>query len=134
MVESTVQIRVRYSETDQMGYVHHGIYPQYYEIGRTEQLRERGMSYKEIEEKGVILPVHSLNIKYHKSVKYDELLTLKTILPHKPSVKLVFRYEIYNEQNELVNEADSVLIFVDEKSRRPIRPPQFFEDLFPEFK
>lgn len=134
MVESIIQIRVRYAETDQMGYVHHGIYPQYYEIGRTEQLRERGFSYKKIEDEGVILPLHSLNIVYHQPVKYDELLTLKTILVAKPSVKLLFNYEIYNEANELVNSAESVLIFVNEKTRKPMRPPQFFHDLFPEFE
>jgi len=134
MVESSIQIRVRYAETDQMGYVHHGIYPQYYEIGRTEQLRDRGFSYKELEKSGVILPLHSLNIVYHKAVKYDELLTLKTILTAKPRVKLVFKYEIYNEANELVNTAESILIFVNEKSRKPMRPPTYFEDLYPEFK
>lgn len=133
MVESRMQIRVRYAETDQMGYVHHGIYPQYYEIGRTEQLRDRGFSYKEMESRGVILPLHSLNIVYHKPVKYDELLTIKTIMPKKPGVKLLFNYEIYNERNELVNSAVSELIFVDAISRKPMRPPAFFNDLYPEF-
>lgn len=133
MVESSITIRVRYSETDRMGYVHHGIYPQYYEMGRTEQLRERNFSYKQLEELGIMLPVHSMNIKYHRPVHYDELLTLKTILVKRPSIRLEFKYEIYNESGELVNEAESILIFVDANTRRPIRPPQFFDTLYPEF-
>jgi acyl-CoA thioester hydrolase len=120
-----IQIRVRYSETDQMGVVYHGNYAQYFEIGRVEWLRNKGISYKWMEENGIMLPVVSLTMNYKKPAHYDELLTLKTILKNKTSVKIEFDYELYNENAELLTTGNSILVFVDMKTGRPIAPPEY---------
>lgn len=120
-----IQIRVRYSETDQMGVVYHGNYAQYFEIGRVEWLRNKGISYKSMEENGIMLPVVSLTMNYKKPARYDELLTLKTILKNRTSVKIEFDYELYNESNELLTTGNSILVFVDMKTGRPVAPPQY---------
>ncbi len=120
-----IQIRVRYSETDQMRVVHHGNYAQYFEIGRVEWLRNKGISYKWMEENGIMLPVVSLTMNYRKPARYDELLTLKTILKNKTSVKIEFEYELYNESDELLTTGNSILVFVDMKTGRPVAPPEY---------
>jgi acyl-CoA thioester hydrolase len=120
-----IQIRVRYSETDQMRVVYHGNYAQYFEIGRVEWLRNKGISYKSMEENGIMLPVVSLTMNYKKPARYDELLTLKTILKNKTSVKIEFDYELYNESDELLTTGNSILVFVDMKTGRPVAPPQY---------
>jgi len=125
MISSTIQIRVRYAETDQMSYVYHGNYAQYLEMGRIEWLRNIGISYKKMEESGIMLPVINLNINYIKSAKYDDLLTLKTMLVKTPSVKINFKYEIYNEQNELLTTANTTLVFINMKTNKPTRPPKY---------
>ena len=117
-------IRVRYGETDQMGYVYYGNYPLYYEVGRTEMLRSVGLSYRTMEEEGILLPVHSLNIKYIEPAKYDDLLTLRVILKELPTAKIHFYYEVYNEQKKLLNTGETVLVFVDVQNRRPRRAPE----------
>lgn len=123
MYTSDTQVRVRYGETDKMGFVYYGIYPLYYEIGRTELMREFDLPYKEIEDMGIILPVKTLDIKYHKAAKYDDLLTIKTSIKEIPGVRITFYYEIYNEKNELLNEGTTMLIFVNEKTQRPMKAP-----------
>ncbi|MCF6180989.1 thioesterase family protein [Lutibacter sp.] len=125
MLSSTIQFRVRYSETDQMSYAYHGNYAQYLEMGRIEWLRNLGVSYKKMEETGIMLPVINLNINYLKSAKYDDLLTLKTTLVNKPSVKIDFSYEIYNEQHELLTTANTTLVFINMKTNKPTRPPKY---------
>ena len=117
-------IRVRYGETDQMGYVHHGNYPLYYEEGRTEMLRSVGLSYRAMEEKGIIMPVRELQIKFIEPVRYDDLLRVRIILKEMPTAKIHFYYELYNEQDKLVNTGETVLVFVDSKTRKPRRPPE----------
>ncbi len=117
--------RVRYSETDQMGVVYHGNYAQYLELGRVEWLRSMGISYKQMEENGVMLPVISLQISYKKSIKYDDLITIRTILKKKPGVKIEFDFEIFNEDRDLLAEANVVLVFMDMKKNRPIRCPKY---------
>ena len=124
------QIRVRYSETDQMRVVYHGNYAQYFEIGRVEWLRNKGISYKWMEENGIMLPVVSLTMNYKKPARYDELLTLKTILKNRTPVKIEFDYELYNESDELLTTGNSILVFVDMKTGRPISPPQYILDIF----
>ena len=124
-----IQFRVRYSETDQMHVVYHGNYAQYFEMGRVEWLRNKGISYKWMEENGVMLPVVSLSINYKKPARYDELLRLKTILKNQTSVKIEFDYELYNEKEELLTNGNSILVFVDMKSGRPIAPPQYLLEL-----
>ncbi|HQF48011.1 MAG TPA: thioesterase family protein [Flavobacterium alvei] len=123
------QIRVRYSETDQMCVVYHGNYAQYFEIGRVEWLRNKGISYKWMEDNGIMLPVVSLTMNYKKSARYDELLTLKTILKNRTTVKIEFDYELYNEKEELLTTGNSILVFVDMKSGKPISPPQNIIDI-----
>ena len=124
-----IQIRVRYSETDQMRVVYHGNYAQYFEVGRVEWLRNKGVSYKWMEENGIMLPVVSLSINYKKPARYDELLTLKTILKKQSSVKIEFDYELFNEQEELLTTGNSILVFVDMKTGRPIAPPTYLFEL-----
>jgi acyl-CoA thioester hydrolase len=128
MLSSTIQFRVRYAETDQMSYVYHGNYAQYLEMGRIEWLRNIGISYKKMEESGIMLPVFNLNINYLKPAKYDDLLTLKTTLVKTPSVKINFNYEIYNEQNELLTTATTTLVFINMETNRPTRPPKYLLD------
>jgi acyl-CoA thioester hydrolase len=118
------QIRVRYSETDQMRVVYHGNYAQYFEIGRVEWLRNKGISYKWMEENGIMLPVVSLTMNFKKSAHYDELLTLKTVLKNRTTVKIEFEYELYNEKEELLTTGSSILVFVDMKTGKPMAPPQ----------
>jgi acyl-CoA thioester hydrolase len=125
MKEYQFQVRVRYAETDQMGVVYHGNYAQYFEMGRVEWLRNMGVSYKWMEENGVMLPVVSLSMNYKKPARYDDLLTVKTILKRQTTVKIEFDYEIYNENSELLTTGYSMLVFVDMKSGRPILPTDY---------
>ena len=120
-----ISFRIRYSETDQMGVVYHGNYPQFLEIGRVEWLRSFGISYKSMEENGIMLPVISLQINYKKSAVYDDLITVVTRLKKIPSVKIEFDYEILNEKHELLVEANTVLAFLDVKTRKPLRCPDY---------
>jgi acyl-CoA thioester hydrolase len=121
-------IRARYGETDQMGYVYYGNYPLYYEVGRNEMMRSLGLSYRDMEEEGILLPVRSLNIKYIEPAHYDDLLRLQVILKEMPTAKIHFHYEVYNEQNQLLNTGETVLVFVDSKTRRPRRAPKTLLD------
>ena len=123
MYSFETSIRARYGETDQMGYVYYGNYPLYYEVARTEMLRSLGLSYRAMEEEGILLPVHSMNIRYIEPAKYDDLLTLKVIIKDLPTAKIHFYYEIYNEKRKLLNTGETVLVFVDKQSRRPRRAP-----------
>jgi acyl-CoA thioester hydrolase len=128
MKEYEFTVRVRYAETDQMGVVYHGNYAQYFEMGRVEWLRNLGVSYKWMEENGVMLPVVSLEMNYKKPAHYDDVLRIKTILKSQNSVKIEFDYEIYNEQNQLLTTGYSMLVFVDMKTGRPILPPKYVSD------
>jgi len=108
-----------------MGVVYHGNYAQYLEMGRVEWLRQFGISYKSMEEKGVMLPVISLGMNFKKSAVYDDLLTVETKLKKTPSVKIEFDFRIFNEANELLVEADVTLAFIDMKTNRPIKCPNY---------
>ncbi|HLP65854.1 thioesterase family protein [Flavobacterium sp.] len=129
MKEHEIKVRVRYSETDQMGVVYHGNYAQYFEMGRVEWLRNMGISYKWMEDNGIMLPVVSLTMNYKKPARYDDLLTIKTKMLKLSSVKIEFDYEITNENNELLTTGYSVLVFVDMKTGRPTAPPKYILDL-----
>ena len=118
-----ISFRVRYAETDQMGVVYHGNYAQYLEMGRVEWLRGLGISYKKMEENGVMLPVISLQLNYKNSAFYDDVLTVETRLKKMPSVKIEFDYKIYNDKSQLLVEANTVLAFIDMQSNRPTRCP-----------
>src|SRR5690606_20767362 len=118
------KIRVRYGETDQMGYMYYGNYAQFYEVGRVEMLRSLGMTYRSMEESGVMLPVLEMRCKYLKPALYDEEITVKVILNKIPGIKIHFRYELFNEQLQLINEGETTLAFVDIKKNKPCLPPE----------
>ncbi|HLS94954.1 acyl-CoA thioester hydrolase [Sphingobacterium allocomposti] len=121
-------LRIRYAETDQMGYVYYGNYAAFYEVARTEMLRSTGISYKELEEIGVMLPVTDLTCKYYQPARYDDLITIKTYIREKPTVRIKFEYEIYNEDGLLLNTGYTQLVFVDMEKNRPCRAPQIFQE------
>lgn len=123
MTSHQIEVRVRYSETDQMGVVYHGNYIPYFEIGRVEWLRNKGVSYKSLEENGIALPIVSMTINYKKPARYDDLLTVKTTFKQYSSVKIEFDCEIWSEENELLTTAQFILVFVDIKQGKAIVPP-----------
>ena len=128
MIKNQTNIRVRYGETDQMGYVYYGNYAQFFEVGRVEWLRELGVSYKSLEASGIMLPVIQLNINYMKPAKYDDLLTITTIMTKKPLVKIEFDFEVHNENNDLLTTGFTSLVFMDMKKNKPIKAPQYLLD------
>jgi len=109
-----------------MGYVYYGNYAAYYEVARTEMLRVTGISYKQLEEMGVMMPVVEMNTKYHNPAKYDELITIRVTIKEKPSVRIVFDYEIFDEAGKLLNTGLTQLVFVDMVRNRPCKPPEVF--------
>ena len=123
MSSHQIQVRVRYSETDQMGVVYHGNYIPYFEIGRVEWLRNKGVSYKSLEESGIALPIVSMTVNYKKPARYDDLLTVKTTFKQYSSVKIEFDCEIWSAENELLTTAHFILVFVDIKLGKAIIPP-----------
>ncbi|WP_298247852.1 thioesterase family protein [uncultured Christiangramia sp.] len=125
MKSHETSVKVRYAETDQMGVVHHSIYPQYLEIARLNWLDTLGISYKSMEEEGIMLPVFELNLKYHKPVTFDEKIRIETRLREEPNVKIIFDYSLYNEQGNLVTTGYTVLVFMDAKTRKPVRCPKY---------
>lgn len=125
MKKHQYQTRVRYAETDQMGVVYHGNYAVFFEMGRVEWLRNMGISYKWMEDNGIMLPVVSLTMNYKKPAKYDDLITIKTIFKKQTSVRIEFDYEIYNEEGELLTTGYSMLVFVNMKTGRPTVPPDY---------
>lgn len=123
------KLRVRYGETDQMGYCYYGNFAQYFEVGRVEALRNIGMSYRELEEAGVMLPVTEFNVKYRNPARYDDELTIETILREIKGAKIVFDYIIYNEGKVIITEASTTLVFVSRENMRPRQPPTEFMEL-----
>ena len=128
-ISDEIQIRIRYGETDQMGIVYHGNYPLYLEMGRIEWLRKLGISYKKMEESGIILPVISLSLNFKKSAYYDDVINVKTQLKKTPTARIEFEYKITNEQGDILTTAETTLVFIDMKTNRPIRAPQYILDL-----
>jgi acyl-CoA thioester hydrolase len=128
MLKVTTSLRVRYAETDQMGYVYYGNYAQYFEVGRVEALRSLGYTYKYMEEMGVMMPVSHMEIKYIKPAVYDDLICVTTTIKQMPTAKMVFEYEIHNEQNLLLVAGSTTLVFVDINTQRITRCPTFLSD------
>ena len=126
MYSHSTKIRVRYGETDQMGYMYYGNYAQYYEVGRVEMLRSLGMSYSSMEADGIMMPVLELKCKYIKPALYDQEITVKTIIKTLPGIRIFFEYELYNEKEELINIGATTLVFVDMKKNKPTNPPENF--------
>jgi acyl-CoA thioester hydrolase len=133
MYRSETQIRVRYGETDQMGYVYYGNYGMYYEVARVESLRQLGLTYRELEEMGVIMPVVENWSKYISAARYDDLLTIVTTLREKPGVRIKFEYEIFNEEKKLIHQGETMLVFIDKNTNRPCRPPEAMVKLLTRF-
>lgn len=128
MFVNETEIRVRYGETDQMGVVYHANYAQYFEVGRTEWLRQFGITYKRMEEEGIMLPVISLSINYKNSARYDDVLKVKTRLKSVPRASIEFEYDLLDEQNNLLATGKTVLAFIDMERQRPTRCPQYLLD------
>lgn len=124
MYRHETQIRVRYADTDQMGYVYYGNYSAYYEIGRVESLRALGLSYRSMEEQGVKMPVLENWSKYIAPATYDEMLTIHTMIRTLPGVRVRFFYEIYNESDKLIHQGETTLVFVSMETGRPCHPPE----------
>jgi len=123
MICHEVQVRVRYAETDRMGYVYYGNYATYFEVARVETLRYIGTSYKELEDSGIMLPVLEYKTKYLKPAKYDDVLTIRTFIRQKPSIRITFDYEVYNQENILLNTAETTLVFVNAQTGKPCQAP-----------
>lgn len=136
MLTSLTQIRVRYGETDQMGFLYYGNYALYFEVGRVEMIRGLGLSYRQMEKEGIIMPVVELNCKYIRPALYDDLITVKTMLKDWPQGhKIVFHSELYNEREELLNVGATTLVFLDADTRRKIKMPAFLaQKLKPHFE
>lgn len=128
MISGQIQLRVRYQETDCMGVVNHINYINYFEVARTELLRSLGITYKQIEDMGVMLPVVDVAAKYHKPAHYDDMLTIKVYLRKKPTIKVPFEYEIFRDDELLITGAVTVA-FMSAETRRPTRAPQQFTDI-----
>lgn len=125
MFTAETKIRVRYAETDQMGFVYYGNYAQYFEVGRAESIRHLGYTYKDMEEEGVIMPVVELHIKYLRPARYDDLITVKTQIRELPvHHKITFHQEVYNEQDELCCSGHVSLYFMDAKTMKRATLPE----------
>ena len=129
MIHTTHSIRVRYGETDPMKYVYYGNYAEYFEVARVELFRTLGISYDEIERRGIFLPVSEYKIKYLKPGLYDQLLEIHTYIKKTPGVKIEFDYEIYNEDKVKITEASTTLFFLDAETNKIVRCPDFLLDL-----
>ncbi len=127
------QVRVRYVEVDQSGFVYNGNYATYYEVGRTEALRQMGHTYKEMEDSGIVMPLINQYSRFYKPAIYDDLLTIVTTIPEVPKVKIRFEYEVFNEKDEKLNEGSNELAFLNKERQRTQRAPEWFVNLFVEY-
>ena len=133
MYITETQIRVRYGETDRMGYVYYGVYASYYEVARVEALRNLGLSYREMEDSGIMLPVLHFEIKYHKPAYYDDLVIIKTTVAEMPKARIRFTYESFNEAGERINTGETTLVFINKVSGRPCAAPAHFQEKMKQF-
>lgn len=128
MASSKIEIRIRYGETDQMGFCYYGNYAQFLEVARVETLREQGISYKELEEKGILLPVRNYSIKYIAPAKYDDIIQINTEISDIKNSQIIFKYSIYLEQ-KLIATAYTELVFVSKENHKPLKVPDDFKFL-----
>lgn len=127
MIKAKTKLRVRYGETDQMGYAYYGVYAQYYEVGRVEAMRLLGFSYKDVEAKGILMPVTDYSISYKKPAFYDDELTIVTTINEVPKgARIIFDYECFNQNNELLNTGKVTLVFLDKAKNKPVAAPDWF--------
>ena len=125
MISHDTQLRVRYGETDQMGFVYYGKYAEYFEVGRVELIRSLGLSYKSIEERGIWMPVADFSIKYRQPGRYDDLLTIRTSLQELPRSSFLTSYEVFNEAGDLLVTGEVRLAFFHAERMVPVRVPDF---------
>lgn len=131
MYEYIHRHRVRYREVDPMGLVYHAHYVDYFEVARTEMLRDVGLAYKEVESEGVIMPVVDLQIKYHRPAFYDDLLEITARVAEVPVMRAHIDYEVRREgEDQILTTGHVTLCFVDRARNRPIRAPERFRSLF----
>lgn len=128
MLSHETIIRVRYGETDKMGVVYYGTYSLYFEVGRTDLMRKYGVSYREMEDLGIQMPVIHMDCFYFKPAFYDDLIQIHTFVKELPKSKIKFEYEIYNAEKILINKASTTLIFLDTQTGKPVRAPRIFTD------
>ena len=122
------QLRVRYAETDQMGFVYYGIYAQYYEVARVEAMRDIGIHYADLErDHGIWMPVMNMQVRFLRPARYDDLLSIYTAIPVLPDKEIRFRYEIRNEEGVLINGALVQLCFLDAKTQKRVNAPDFIK-------
>ena len=126
MYISKTKVRVRYAETDMMGYCYYGNYASYFEVARVEAIRQLGFSYKQMEDDGIALPVLEFSIKYFKPAFYDDELTIETTVSEIPKVRIHFTYKTFNEKGIQLNEAKTSLVFIDKNTMKPCQAPQDF--------
>ena len=129
MIHSTNTLRVRYADTDPMKYVYYGNYAEYLEVARVELFRGIGMSYDEIEKRGIWLPVSEFKIKYLQPARYDQILTIHTYVKKIPGVRIEFEYEIFGEEGERISEASTTLFFLDSARNKIVKCPDFLMQL-----
>jgi len=134
MICSETKIRVRYADTDQMKMVYHSKYLEYFEQGRSDMLREIGMPYPEIESMGYYLPVIEAHAKYLKAGKYDDLLTVRTMLAEMPQARIIIEYAVLNDKSqELIAAGYTIHGFVNAKTGKPVRAPEKFFKIVGEY-
>jgi acyl-CoA thioester hydrolase len=132
MLSHISEIRVRYGETDKMGVVYYGTYPLYLEVARTDLMRKHGIVYRNLEENGIQMPVVHLECTYVKPAYYDDVITIKTLVKEIIGSRIIFEYELYNKDNQLLNKANTTLIFVNSITGKPCRPPAVILEKFKE--
>lgn len=130
MFVHTTSLRVRYAETDQMGVVYYGNYAMYFEVARVETMKALGVSYRALEESGVMLPVLEYKTKYIRPARYDDELIITTKIPEMPGTRIKFEYEIKSPEGQLLNLGETTLVFVDMERNRPIQMPETLVEKF----
>lgn len=123
--ENIFKVRIRYSETDQMGYVYYGNYARFYEIGRTEMMRSLGIHYRAMEEQGIMMPVISMEARYLRPARYDDLIEIKTRIRKVNDKEIVFETTIFNEGDQLLNRGVVKLCFLNKNTQQRIATPSF---------
>lgn len=129
MLQRSYKMRVWYVDTDQMGIVHHSNYIKYYEAARSDLMRDLGVSYAEMESRGVMMPILEVHSHYKASAIYDELITVEVSVDQLPMARITFHYKIFNEKGALLNTGSTVLGFMNSQTRRPTRAPEWFVEL-----
>lgn len=129
MLVRTFPMRVWYVDTDQMGIVHHSNYVKYYEAARSDLMRDLGISYAEMERRGVMMPILEVHSIYKASAHYDEMISVEVSIDSLPAARIVFNYRVFNEAGTLLNTGSTTLGFLHSESRRPTRAPRWFVEL-----